>query len=213
MKMSSTVIDTVEDNGLEAIESSCPLLEELRVFPADCEGVTKSGFLVVSRGCRNLHYALYFFQRMTNAVVVSIVQNCPYFTHFHLCIMTPAQPDYLTNEPMDEAFGVVVKNCTKLRRLSVSGCPKLRKLQIRDCPFGNVALLSGREKYKMVQSLSMSTYHVTMTVCKLPAMEMPRVNVEVIREERSDEDQAEKVYVYRSVVGPRQDAPPFVLTL
>ncbi|RVW19864.1 Protein transport inhibitor response 1 [Vitis vinifera] len=29
------VLDTVEDKGLEAVGSSCPLLEELRVFPAD----------------------------------------------------------------------------------------------------------------------------------------------------------------------------------
>ncbi|KAH6790534.1 F-box/RNI-like superfamily protein [Perilla frutescens var. frutescens] len=251
------VIDTVEDKGLEAVGSSCPLLEELRVFPFDPhdwhhrEGVTESGFLAVSRGCRNLHYVLYFCRRMTNAAVVSIVQNCPDFTHFRLCIMTPAQPDYLTNEPMDEAFGAVVKTCTKLKRLSVSGhltdrtfeyigkysknletlsvafagssdwgmqcildgCPKLRKLEIRDCPFGNAALLSGREKYEMMRSLWMSTCHVTMTGCRLLATEMPRLNVEVIRDEGRDEDQAEKVYVYRSVAGPRQDAPPFVLTL
>lgn len=251
------VVDTVEDKGLEAVGSSCPLLEELRVFPADPydrhhrDGVTELGFLAVSRGCRKLHYVLYFCRRMTNAAVVTIVQNCPDFTHFRLCIMTPGQPDYLTNEPMDEAFGAVVKTCNKLKRLSVSGqltdqtfeyigkyaknletlsvafagssdwamqcildgCPKLRKLEIRDCPFGDAALLSGREKYEMMRSLWMSTCNVTMTGCRLLATELPRLNVEVIRDEGSDEDQADKIYVYRSVAGPRRDAPPFVLTL
>lgn len=251
------VIDTVEDKGLEAVGSSCPLLEELRVFPADPydrhhrDGVTELGFLAVSRGCRKLHYVLYFCRRMTNAAVVTIVQNCPDFTHFRLCIMTPEQPDYLTNEPMDEAFGAVVKTCNKLKRLSVSGqltdqtfeyigkyaknletlsvafagssdwamqcildgCPKLRKLEIRDCPFGDAALLSGREKYEMMRSLWMSACNVTMTGCRLLATELPRLNVEVIRDEGSDEDQADKIYVYRSVAGPRRDAPPFVLTL
>ncbi|KAK4421263.1 protein TRANSPORT INHIBITOR RESPONSE 1 [Sesamum alatum] len=251
------VTDSVGDKGLEAVGSSCPLLEELRVFPADPydldhrHGVTELGFLAVSRGCRKLRYVLYFCRRMTNAAVVTIVQNCPDFTHFRLCIMNPRQPDYLTNEPMDEAFGAVAKTCTKLQRLSVSGlltdttfeyigkyaknletlsvafagssdrgmqcvlegCPKLRKLEIRDCPFGNAALLSGLKKYEMMRSLWMSACNLTMKGCRLLAREMPRLNVEVIKDEGSDEIQADKVYVYRSVAGPRQDAPPIVLTL
>ena len=242
---------------------SCPLLEELRVFPADPfdqdafldgggNGVTESGFVAVSEGCPNLHYVLYFCRQMTNAAVATVVRNCPNFTHFRLCIMTPCEPDYLTNEPMDEAFGAVVKTCTKLQRLSVSGlltdlafeyigtyaknlevlsvafagssdrgmqcvlegCPKLRKLEIRDCPFGNAALLSGLERYESMRSLWMSACNVTMDGCRLLAREMPRLNVEVIKEEdESDDIQAEKVYVYRSVAGPRKDAPPFVITL
>ncbi|KAJ4975440.1 hypothetical protein NE237_000546 [Protea cynaroides] len=211
------VLDTVEDKGLEAVGSSCPLLEELRVFPAEPVvggggGVTESGFVAVSRGCRKLHYTLYFCRQMTNAAVATVVQNCPDFTHFRVCIMNPCQPDHLTNEPMDEAFGSVVKTCTKLRRLAVSGlltdlsfeyigryaknletlsvafagssdrgmqcvlegCPKLRKLEIRDCPFGNVALLSGLERYESMRSLWMSACTVTMNGCRLLAREMPR---------------------------------------
>ncbi|KAG5516723.1 hypothetical protein RHGRI_037458 [Rhododendron griersonianum] len=250
------VLDTVEDKGLEAVGSTCPLLEELRVFPADPfdqdihHGVTESGFVAVSRGCRKLLYVLYFCRQMTNAAVATIVQNCPDFTHFRLCIMNPGQPDYLTNEPLDEAFGAVVKTCTKLQRLSVSGlltdltfeyigkyaknletlsvafagssdwgmecvlggCPKLRKLEIRDCPFGNAALLSGLEKYESMRSLWMSACNVTLNGCRLLATGMPRLNVEVMKEDESDE-LADKVYVYRSVAGPRRDAPPFVLTL
>ena len=81
-------MDSVEDKGLEAVGSSCPLLEELRVYPADPydrhhrDGVTELGFLAVSRGCPKLHYVLYFCRRMTNAAVVTIVHNCPDFTHF-----------------------------------------------------------------------------------------------------------------------------------
>ncbi|KAL0300761.1 UNVERIFIED_CONTAM: protein TRANSPORT INHIBITOR RESPONSE 1 [Sesamum radiatum] len=206
------VIDSVEDKGLEAVGSSCPLLEELRVFPVDPydldhrHGVSEMGFLAVSRGCRKLRYVLYFCRRMTNAAVVTIVQNCPDFTHFRLCIMNPRQPDYLTNEPMDEAFGAVAKTCTKLRRLSVSGL-------LTDTTFEYIALLSGLKKYEMMRSLWMSACNLTMKGCRLLAREMPRLNVEVIKDEGSDEIQADKVYVYRSVAGPRQDAPPVVLTL
>ncbi|KAF3451569.1 hypothetical protein FNV43_RR07664 [Rhamnella rubrinervis] len=251
------VLDTVEDKGLEAVGLYCPLLEELRVFPADpfdeeiIHGVTESGFVAVSYGCRRLHYILYFCRQMTNAAVATVVQNCPDFTHFRLCIMTPHQPDYLTDEPMDEAFGAVVKTCTKLQRLAVSGlltdltfeyigkyaknletlsvafagrsdwgmqcvlegCPKLRKLEIRDCPFGNAALLSGLEKYESMRSLWMSACKVTMNGCQVLAREMPRLNVEVMKDDENDESQADKVYVYRTVSGRRKDAPPFVLTL
>ncbi|EEF37705.1 protein TRANSPORT INHIBITOR RESPONSE 1 [Ricinus communis] len=251
------VLDTIEDKGLESVGSNCPLLEELRVFPADpfeeeiIHGVTEAGFVAVSYGCRRLHYVLYFCRQMTNAAVATIVQNCPNFTHFRLCIMNPRQPDYTTNKPMDEAFGAVVKTCTKLQRLSVSGlltdltfeyigryaknletlsvafagssdwgmqcvlggCPKLRKLEIRDCPFGNAALLSGLEKYESMRSLWMSSCNVTMNGCRLLAREMPRLNVEVMKEDGSDDSQADKVYVYRSVAGPRRDAPSTVLNL
>lgn len=188
---------------------------------------------------------------MTNAAVATIVQNCPDFTHFRLCVMTPGQPDYLTGASMDEAFGAVVKTCSKLQRLAVSGlltdktfeyvgkyaknletlsvafagssdwgmqcvlggCSKLRKLEIRDCPFGNAALLSGLEKYESMRSLWMSACNVTMNGCRMLAKEMPRLNVEVMNEDESDDCEAYKVYVYRTVAGPRRDAPPFVLTL
>lgn len=250
-------MDTVEDKGLEAVGSHCPLLEELRVFPADpfdegiVHGVTESGFIAVSQGCPRLHYVLYFCRQMTNAAVATVVQNCPDFTHFRLCIMHPGQLDYLTQESMDEAFGAVVKTCTKLQRLAVSGyltdltfeyigkyaknletlsvafagssdwgmrcvldgCPKLRKLEVRDCPFGNGALLSGLGKYESMRSLWMSDCNLTMNGVRLLAQEMPRLNVEVIKEESYETHQAKKVYVYRSVAGPRRDAPPFVLTL
>jgi len=95
----------------------------------------------------------------------------------------------------------------------LEGCPKLHKIEIRDCPFGNAALLSGIERYESMRSLWMSGCNVTMDGCQQLAREMPRLNVEVIKEDESNDTQAEKVYVYRSVAGPRRDAPPFVVTL
>ena len=97
------------------------------MFPADPFdqemnlGVTEVGFISVSHGCPELHYALYFCRQMTNSAIVTIAPNCPDFTHFRLCIMTPGQPDYMTKEPMDEGFGAIVKTCTKIQRLAVSG--------------------------------------------------------------------------------------------
>ncbi|KAF2293617.1 hypothetical protein GH714_003401 [Hevea brasiliensis] len=65
----------------------------------------------------------------------------------------------------------------------LGGCPKLRKLEIRDCPFGNATLLSGLEKYESMRSLWMSSCNVTMNGCRPLAREMPRLNVEVMKEE------------------------------
>ncbi|EPS73154.1 f-box family protein, partial [Genlisea aurea] len=255
------VLDTVEDKGLDAVGSSCASLEELRVLPYDPydldygPGVTEAGFVAVSEGCPKLHYVLYFCRSMTNDAVKAVVRNCPDFTHFRLCIMNPSQPDRLTDEPMDEAFGAVVRTCRKLKRLSISGlltdatfeyigkyaksletlsvafagssdrgmecvlegCPKLRKLEIRDCPFGDGALLSGIGKYEGMRSLWMSSCRVTVGGCRRLARELPRLNVEVIEDGGGgggdDDVLAEKIYVYRSVAGPRRDAPPFVITL
>eukprot|EP01018_Ginkgo_biloba_P011688 Gb_07333 [translate_table: standard] len=250
------VLDTVEDKGLEAVSSNCKDLRELRVFPMDPYGqdqggVTERGILAISQGCANLHYVLYFCRQMTNAAIITVAQNCPKLTHFRLCIMNPWQPDHLTNEPMDEAFGAIVGNAKNLQRLAVSGlltdktfeyiglhaknletlsvafagssdqgmeyvlrgCPKLRKLEIRDSPFGNAALLSGLEQYESMRSLWMSACRVTMNGCRLLAQKMPRLNVEIIKENEDNESQAEKLYVYRSIAGPRRDAPHFVLTL
>lgn len=243
------MVDTVGDKGLEAVGLNCPLLEELRVFPASPfdpdYGVTGAGFVAVSFGCPKLNYVLFFCHEITNASVATIVQNCPEITTFRLVIMISTQ------EPMDSAFGSVVKSCTNLRRLSVSGlltdltfkyigkyaknletlsvafagnsdlgmqcvlagCPKLKRLEIRDCPFGNSALLSGLDKYESMRSLWMSACNITMSACIQLAKEMPRLNVEVIKDEDSHKRGANKVYVYRTVAGRRKDAPPFVLTL
>lgn len=93
------------------------------------------------------------------------------------------------------------------------GCPKLRRVEIRDCPFGDVALLSDLGRFESMRSLWMSACNVTIDGCKKLAEEMPRLNVEVIDDEDGGGGVVDKVYVYRSVAGPRKDAPPFVVTL
>ena len=64
-----------------------------------------------------------------------------------------------------------------------------------------------------MRSLWISACNLTVNGCQLLGREMPRLNVEVIKEDENDDMHAQKVYVYRSVAGPRRDAPPFVLTL
>lgn len=141
------VLDTVEDAGLEIVSSSCKDLRELRVYPVDHSGqgqgyVTEKGIVAISKGCPNLNYVLYFCEQMTNAAIVTLAQNCPKLTHFRLCIMAPHQPDHLTNEPMDEAFGAVVRNCKNLQRLSLSGWLTDKAFEYVGCYAKNLQTLS-----------------------------------------------------------------------
>ncbi|KHN08256.1 Transport inhibitor response 1-like protein [Glycine soja] len=120
------VLDTICDEGLQAVAETCKDLRELRVFPVntreEIEGpVSEVGFEAISRGCRKLQSILFFCQRMTNAAVVAMSNNCPDLVVFRLCIIGRYRPDPETLEPMDEGFGAIVMNCKKLTRLAVSG--------------------------------------------------------------------------------------------
>ncbi|KAK7311691.1 hypothetical protein RJT34_09984 [Clitoria ternatea] len=120
------VLDSICDEGLEAVAATCKDLRELRVFPVntreDVEGpVSEVGFEAISQGCRKLQSILFFCQRMTNAAVVAMSKNCPDLMVFRLCIIGRYRPDPETLDPMDEGFGAIVMNCKKLTRLAVSG--------------------------------------------------------------------------------------------
>ncbi|XP_038972722.1 F-box protein FBX14-like isoform X2 [Phoenix dactylifera] len=258
------VLDTVHDEGLQAVAATCKDLRELRVFPLDgtedSEGfVSDIGLIAISEGCPKLRSILYFCHGMTNAAVVSMSKNCPELVVFRLCIMGLRRPDRLTGEAMDEGFGAIVMNCKKLTRLAVSGlltdkaflyigkygksvrtlsvafagnsdsglryvlegCPKLQKLEIRDSPFGDAALLSGLHHYYSMRFLWMSSCKLSIRGCKEVAQRLPHLVVEVIRDRpEKDDDEAiddgeavETLYMYRSLAGPRDDAPRFVKIL
>lgn len=247
------VLDSVYDEGLQAVAATCKELRELRVFPIDAredsEGpVSEVGLQAISEGCRKLQSILYFCQRMTNDVVIAMSNNCPDLVVFRLCIMGRHRPDHITGLPMDEGFGAIVKNCKKLTRLAVSGlltdkafsyigeygklvrtlsvafagdsdmglkyvlegCPKLQKLEIRDSPFGDLALRSGLHHYYNMRFLWMSSCKLTRPGCQEIARAMPRLVVEVIKSEETEDS---ILYMYRSLAGPREDAPNFVTIL
>eukprot|EP00252_Welwitschia_mirabilis_P002007 TRINITY_DN11969_c0_g1_i1.p1 TRINITY_DN11969_c0_g1~~TRINITY_DN11969_c0_g1_i1.p1 ORF type:complete len:608 (+),score=98.00 TRINITY_DN11969_c0_g1_i1:830-2653(+) len=257
------VLDTIEDNGLHAVAETCRDLRDLRVFPVDARedgqgSVSDEGLIAISEGCRNLESVLYFCQRMTNAAVVTLSNNCPNLEVFRLCIMDRGRPDHLTGAPMDEAFGAIVRNCKKLTRLALSGlitdkafeyigrhgkllktlsvafagdtdlamihvlngCTNLKKLEIRDCPFGSHALVSGLHRYESMRFLWMSSCKVTLEGCMKVAEKLPSVVIEILGDDEwgneslvNSSSHVEKLYLYRSVAGPRKDKPPVVKIL
>ncbi|XVE84223.1 hypothetical protein DITRI_Ditri16bG0153400 [Diplodiscus trichospermus] len=102
----------------------------------------------------------------------------------------------------------------------LNGCKKLRKLEIRDCPFGNAALLEDVGKYETMRSLWMSSCEVTLGGCKTLAEKMPSLSVEIIDESEQmmdfsfdDRQKVERMYLYRTLVGHRNDAPDCVWIL
>nr|QGJ03755.1 transport inhibitor response 1-like protein [Vanilla planifolia] len=257
------VMDLIEDLGLEAVASSCKLLQELRVFPFDPYGaepvsLTERGLVSVSRGCPMLRSVLYFCRQMSNSALITVAKNRPNLTCFRLCIIEPHTPDYVTHDPLDAGFSAIVESCKDLRRLSLSGlltdsvfksigahghqvkmlsvafagnsdaglhyilsgCKNLKKLEIRDCPFGDKALLANCAKLETMRSLWMSSCSVSLGACRLLARRMPRLNVEVIderqggpMESRPNDCPVEKLYIYRTIAGPRSDTPSCVWTL
>ncbi|KAI3819869.1 hypothetical protein L1987_13721 [Smallanthus sonchifolius] len=253
-------LDSICDEGLQAVADTCKDLRELRVFPVDpsenAEGpVSEVGLLAISLGCRKLQSILYFCQQMTNAAVIAMSKNCPDLVVFRLCIIGRYRPDRVTGEPMDEGFGAIVKNCKKLTRLAVSGlltdrafsyigqygklvrtlsvafngdsdtglkcvlegCTNLQKLEIRDSPFGDSGLQSGLPHFYNMRFVWLSTCRVTTQGCLEIARRLPKLVVEVFRrdEEEGGErgDFVDTLYMYRSLDGPRADAPQFVKIL
>ncbi|KAG8489706.1 hypothetical protein CXB51_017715 [Gossypium anomalum] len=256
------ILDCIGDKGLGVVASTCKELQELRVFPSDPfdaenAAVTEESLVLISAGCPKLNSLLYFCHQMTNAALITVAKNCTNFIRFRLCILDPVKADPVTNQPLDEGFGAIVRSNKSLKRLSLSGlltdqvflyigmyakklemlsiafagdsnkgmlyvlngCKKLRKLEIRDCPFGDVALLQDMGKYETMRSLWMSSCEVTLGACKTLAKKMPSLNVEIINEseqlEFSLDDRllVDKMYLYRTLVGHRKDAPEYVWLL
>ncbi|KAH7387757.1 hypothetical protein KP509_16G039600 [Ceratopteris richardii] len=149
------ILDSVGDSGLKAAALTCKGLKHLRVFPSegDAVGVSEEGLMAISEGCSKLSSILYFCKQITNDAVISMSRGCPLLETFRLAIFNPIMLDPKTNQPMDEGFGAIVRNCQYLRRLSLSGMltdkafeyignfgKKLRRLSIAFAGGSNVGM-------------------------------------------------------------------------
>lgn len=123
--MTLQILDCIGDKGLEVVATTCRELQELKVFPSDRFGgvanVTEEGMVSISSGCKKLNSLVYFCFQMTNAALITIAKNCSHLTWFRLCILNRKKPDHVTNEPLDEGYGAIIRSNTNLKRLIVSG--------------------------------------------------------------------------------------------
>jgi transport inhibitor response 1 len=59
----------------------------------------------------------------------------------------------------------------------------------------------------------MSSCRITRLGCQFLAEKNPHLNVEIIKDNEATEQLVEKLYVYRTIAGHRNDAPSSVETL
>lgn len=219
----------VTEEGLVAISAGCPKLHSLLYF---CQQMTNAALITVAKNNSNFtRFRLCIVDpRKPDPVTMqpldegfgAIVQSCKRLRRLSLSGL-------LT----DQVFLYIGMYAEQLEMLSIAfagdsdkgmlyvlnGCKKLRKLEIRDSPFGNMALLMDVGKYETMRSLWMSSCEVTLGGCKTLAKKMPMLNVEIINEDDQmefgleDRQKIGKMYLYRTLVGPRKDAPEFVWIL
>lgn len=219
----------VTEEGLVAISAGCPKLNSLLYF---CQQMTNAALITVAKNCPNF---IRFRLCTLNPVVPDAVTMQPLDEGFGAIVQSCKGLKRLSVSGLltDQLFLYIGMYAEQLEMLSIAfagdsdkgmlyvlnGCKKLKKLEIRDSPFGNVALLADVGKYETMRSLWMSSCEVTLGACKTLAKRMPRLNVEIINENEQmegipdDGQRVDKMYLYRTLVGPRHDAPKFVWTL
>ncbi|KAF5735856.1 protein AUXIN SIGNALING F-BOX 2-like [Tripterygium wilfordii] len=220
---------SVTEEGLVAISIGCPKLNSLLYF---CQQMTNAALITVAKNCPNFtRFRLCILDPTKPDAVTMQPLDEGFGAIVHAC--KGLRRLSLTGLLTDQVFLYIGMYAEQLEMLSIAfagdsdkgmqyvlnGCKKLKKLEIRDSPFGNIALLTDMGKYETMRSLWMSSCEVTIGGCTTLAKKMPRLNVEIISENDQmescdDENQkVEKMYLYRTLAGPRKDAPDFVWTV
>lgn len=214
----------VTEEGFLAISKGCPNLRKILYF---CKQMTNAAMATFARNCTKMThfrlcimpiYELDFETKETlDEGFGAVCMTCKNLRRLSLSgRLTDKTFEYIgvyANEL--ESLSVAFAGDTDLgMQYILEGCTKLRKLEIRDCPFGDEALLTGIKKYESMRSLWMSTCKITKYGCQFLAERNKSLNVEIIRDSENpdpnSEDSVQKLYVYRTIAGHRQDAPPFV---
>ncbi|MCL7034526.1 hypothetical protein MKW94_002512 [Papaver nudicaule] len=219
----------VTEEGLVAISTGCPKLHYLLYF---CHQMTNAALITVAKNNPNFtHFRLCILDPTRPDHVTSqpldegfgaIVEACKNLKRLSLSgLLTDQVFLYIGTygENLEMLSVAYAGGSDKGMEYVLKGCRKLSKLEIRNSPFGDSALLAGAGKYETMRSLWMSSCNITLQGCKMLADKMKVLNVEVINEKdgieeiADDKQTVEKMYLYRTLDGPRKDAPYFVSTL
>lgn len=212
----------VTEEGLVAVSAGCPKLKSLLYT---CRQMTNAALITVAKNCPNL---VCFILNTANPKLTDVVTTQPLDEGFGAIVQSCKGLKHLRLSGLltDQVFLYIGMYAEQLKTLTIhfagesddgmlyvlNGCKKLKKLDIKNSPFGNVALLADVGKYETMRSLCMFSCQVTLGACKALAQKMPSLNVEIISPDGNN-DRIEEMYLYRSLVGPRRDAPNFVQTL
>ncbi|KAF5731485.1 protein TRANSPORT INHIBITOR RESPONSE 1 [Tripterygium wilfordii] len=216
---------SLTEQGLVSISFGCTKLESVLYF---CRRMSNSALVTIARNRPNFirfrlciiepHTPDYLTLEPLDVGFGAIVEHCKDLRRLSLSgLLTDRVFEYIgTYAKKLEMLSVAFAGDSDLGLHHVlSGCESLRKLEIRDCPFGDKALLANAGKLETMRSLWMSSCSVSFGACKFLGQKMPRLNVEVIDERgppdsRPESCPVEKLYIYRTVTGPRLDMPDFV---
>ncbi|KAK7337393.1 hypothetical protein VNO77_17964 [Canavalia gladiata] len=216
------------EQGLVSVSEGCPKLQSVLYF---CRQMSNAALNTIAQNRPNLtRFRLCIIEPRTPDYVTlepldsgfgAIVKHCKDLQRLSLSgLLTDRVFEYIgTYGKKLEMLSVAFAGDSDLGLHHVlSGCENLRKLEIRDCPFGDKALLANAAKLETMRSLWMSSCAVSYGACKLLGQKMPRLNVEVIDERgppdsRPESCPVEKIYIYRTIAGPRLDMPGFVWTM
>ncbi|KAM7276745.1 hypothetical protein ACFE04_018611 [Oxalis oulophora] len=216
---------SLTERGLVSVSEGCPKLQSVLYF---CRQMSNAALLTIARNCPNFtRFRLCIIEPRTPDYLTlepldvgfgAIVENCKDLQRLSLSgLLTDRVFEYIGNYAKKlEMLSIAFAGDSDLGLHHVlSGCESLRKLEIRDCPFGDKALLANAAKLETMRSLWMSNCSVSYEACKLLGQKMPRLNVEVIDERgppdsRPESSPVEKLYIYRTVAGPRTDMPNFI---
>ncbi|TYJ09264.1 hypothetical protein E1A91_A11G129800v1 [Gossypium mustelinum] len=219
---------SLTEQGLVAVSLGCPKLRSVLYF---CRRMSNAALVTIAQNRPNLtRFRLCIIEPKTPDYLTlepldvgfgAIVEHCKDLRRLSLSgLLTDHVFEYIgTYGKKLEMLSVAFAGDSDLGLHHVlSGCESLRKLEIRDCPFGDKALLANAAKLETMRSLWMSSCAVSFGACKLLGQKMPKLNVEVIDETEPPDSRPEscpvdKLYIYRSVAGPRFDMPPFVWTM
>lgn len=212
----------VSEVGFLAISEGCKKLQYILYF---CQRMTNAAVVMFSQNVPDIRvFRLCIMGRHRPDPVTgepmdegfaAVVKNCRKLTRLSVSGL-------LT----DRAFRFIGQFGKSLRTLSVAfagesdyglkylleGCSKLQKLEIRDCPFGDSAARFGLHHYYNMRFIWMSDCPVSRRCCEEIGRELPQLVVEVVdwNEPSRNGNEFDVLYMYRSLSGPRTDAPSSV---
>ncbi|CAK8572841.1 unnamed protein product [Lathyrus sativus] len=213
------------EQGLVSVSEGCPKLHSVLYF---CRQMTNAALTAIARNRPNLtRFRLCIIEPRTPDYLTrqpldvgfgAIVEQCKSLRRLSLSgLLTDRVFEYIgTYGKKLEMLSVAFAGESDLGLHHVlSGCDNLRKLEIRDCPFGDKPLLANAAKLETMRSLWMSSCHVSYGACKLLGLKFPRLNVEIMEDRGTpdswpDNSLVEKLYIYRTISGPRLDMPGYV---
>jgi transport inhibitor response 1 len=214
----------MRERGLVAVSAQCPRLETVLYM---CSQMTNRALITVARNRPNMtSFRLgifdpdpdYITKQPFDVGVKAIMESCRGLRRLSIAaLLTDAGLRSIGEHDSVEVLSLAYTGDSDLGlHYILSGCKSLKRLQITDCPFVGMALLANAAKLETLRYLWMSSCKVTVVACRLLGLKMPRLTVEVINappretvllESLPPNFLIESLYVYRTLAGPRSDAP------